>query len=132
YDPPLAFDSPNAIDRTLHYCSLYNNGMNPDGTPDPTLVTRLSLTPNSTKIAYPAGVCKPVACAAGKIGARCRGATDNHSCDTSPGSNDGLCDACPITGGESTQNEMFILIGSYYVDPTVAAQGNGGGAAAVD
>jgi hypothetical protein len=54
---------------------------------------------------------------------------DNHTCDSAPGANDGLCDACRITGGESTENEMFILIGSYYVDPTVAAQAGGGSAA---
>lgn len=48
---------------------------------------------------------------------------------TTPGANDGLCDACPITGGESTENEMFILIGSYYVDTTALALANGGGAA---
>ena len=29
--------------------------------------------------------------------------------------NDGVCDACPITGGESTENEMFIAIGQYFV-----------------
>ena len=126
FDPPLAFDSPNAQDRTLHYCSLYNNGMRADGSPDVIAVTRYSRLPQSAKNSI--GNCSPVACVVGKIGARCRGTSDNHACDSAPGANDGFCDACPITGGESTENDMFILIGSYYIDPTVA--GPGAGAAA--
>src|SRR5439155_1766080 len=39
----------------------------------------------------------------------------NQDCDSAPGRNDGVCDACPITGGESTENEMFIPIGQYFV-----------------
>src|SRR5262249_9831554 len=127
-NPPLAFDSPDPAQRTLHYCSLYNNGKKEDGSPDPELVTRYSRLPESAKNSI--GICRPVACAAGKIGARCREVGDDHTCDSSPGANDGSCDACPITGGESTQNEMFILIGSYYIDPSAAVGAGGGGAAA--
>ena len=32
-----------------------------------------------------------------------------------PGAGDGWCDACPIAGGESTENEMFILLGQYFI-----------------
>ncbi len=117
YDPPMAFDSPDAAQRTLHYCSFYNNGMAPDGSPDPDAVTRLSRIPPSALKTF--GACNPTACAAGKVGAACKGSTDNHTCDSAPGANDGLCDACAIKGGESTENEMFILIGAYYIDPTV-------------
>jgi hypothetical protein len=47
-------------------------------------------------------------------------------CDSTPGANDGSCDACSITGGESTENEMFILIGSYFLaGPGGAAVTNG-------
>ena len=110
FDPPMSFPSGG----TLHYCSMYNNGVAEDGSPDPSTVTRLSKIP-------PQGFkCKPTACAAGKIGAPCNyqnaAQPDNASCDTASGKGDGLCDACKITGGESTENEMFILIGSYYVD----------------
>ena len=95
--------------RRLHYCSLYNNGVAADGSPDPTTVTRASHVP-------PQGFqCRPLACVAGKVGALCAG--DDRRCDSSPGARDGSCDACPITGGESTENEMFILQGSYYVEP---------------
>jgi len=109
FDPPLAFDSPDPAQRRLHYCSLYNNGVAADGSPDPTTVTRASHVP-------PQGFqCQPLACVAGKVGALCAG--DDRRCDSSPGARDGSCDACAITGGESTENEMFILQGGYYVAP---------------
>ena len=122
FDPPIRFDSPDPAQRTLHYCSLYNNGVKGDGSPDTELVTRYSRIPTSAQGTI--GQCKPIACAAGKIGAACNGAGDDRTCDSAAGANDGLCDACPITGGESTQNEMFILIGSYFIGDsnTVAAQ----------
>ena len=113
YDPPLAFDSPDPKERTLRYCSLYNNGVKPDGSPDPEAVTRASRVPESARISF--GACKPVACAAGNVGAPCKGEDDDAACDSTPGAGDGLCDACRITGGESTENEMFILIGSTYI-----------------
>ena len=57
-----------------------------------------------------------VACPGGpKQGARCHG--DHRECDSSPGALDGLCDACPLGGGVTTEDEMFILIGAYYTVP---------------
>ena len=113
FDPPLAFDSPDPAERTLTFCGTYNNGVADDGSPDPEKVTRSSRIPESARISF--GACKPVACAAGKIGASCSGEGDDASCDSTPGAGDGLCDACRITGGESTENEMFILIGSTFI-----------------
>ena len=128
FDPPLEFDSPNAADRTLRYCSLYNNGVAADGTPDPDTVTRRSRVPSSA--AQTIGLCNPVACAEGNVGASCNGVDDDRACDSSPGANDGFCDACRITGGESTENEMFILIGSYYIgSPASAAESSASTAA---
>jgi hypothetical protein len=124
FSTPLAFDSADPAQRTLHYCSFYNNGQAEDGSPDPEKVTRASRVPESAKLAG-IGACSPIACAAGNIGAPCNGSNDNATCDSSPGSGDGLCDACKITGGESTENEMFILIGSYYVDKSNIIQPNG-------
>jgi hypothetical protein len=112
FDPPIAFDSPIRAERTLRYCSLYNNGVKADGSPDVELVTRASRVPDSAQFI---GKCSPVACVAGDVGARCNGADDDRTCDSSPGADDGDCDACNITGGESTENEMFILIGAYYI-----------------
>jgi hypothetical protein len=124
FEPPLAFDSADAKERTLHYCSLYNNGVAEDGSPDPEAVTRLSRLPASVYVPGVPGLCKPKACAAGNIGASCAGPDDDATCDSSPGAGDGDCDACRITGGESTENEMFILLGNYYVE---GATGDGGG-----
>ncbi len=129
FDPPLAFDSPDPADRTVRYCALFNNGVAEDGSPDPETVTRASRIPASARAAG-IGLCKPVACAAGRIGAPCAGEDDDASCDSSPGAGDGDCDACPLTGGESTENEMFLLLGSYYVDESIAA-GTAGAAAHV-
>src|SRR5262249_48895143 len=79
FDPPLAFASPAPAQRVLPYCSLYNNGVAADGSPDPTTVTRASRVP-------PQGYqCYPTACAAGKIGAHCSGPGDNKRCDSAPG-----------------------------------------------
>jgi hypothetical protein len=119
FDPPLAFDSPDASQRRLRFCSLYNNGMNEDGSPNPETVTRASRVSQSTTAApFALGQCTPVACASGKVGAPCAGA-DDAARDSEPGSGDGWCDACAITGGESTENEMFVLIGQYFIDESV-------------
>lgn len=112
FDPPLVFDSPDPADRTLHYCGVFNNGLDSDGNPDPDLVTRSSRTPENAL-----APCKPVACAEGRIGEPCEGIGDDATCDTRPGAGDGFCDACRITGGVSTEDEMFILIGQYYLVP---------------
>jgi len=116
FDPPLEFDSDKAADRTLRFCSTYNNGVNEDGSPNTDTVTRYSRLPASVFIPGVPGRCTPIACAAGKIGAACAGIDDDATCDSAPGAGDGDCDACRITGGESTENEMFILIGDYFVE----------------
>ena len=109
YDPPLAFDSEDPAARTLHYCATYENGLAADGSPDPATVKRRSVTPENAF-----GRCDPVACTAGRVGAPCAGTSDHASCDSSPGAGDGECDACVLRGGNSTEDEMFILIGAYY------------------
>jgi hypothetical protein len=116
FSPPLEFDSEVPAERTLHYCAVYNNGVAADGSPDPEAVTRASRVPESARETI--GKCTPIACVAGRVGAPCQGEDDDAACDSSPGSGDGWCDACRITGGESTENEMFILIGQYFVDPS--------------
>ena len=115
FEPPLEFDSPDPAERTLDYCAFFNNGVAADGSPDPEAVTRASRVPES---AYLAGIgpCRPIACVSGRVGAACNGVGDDRACDSAPGANDGFCDACAITGGESTENEMLILIGQAYID----------------
>ncbi len=115
FEPPLVFDSSDVADRTLTFCAVYNNGVGPDGEPDPETVTRYSRLPETVFLPGVPGLCRPIACAAGRIGERCNGETDHAACDSEPGAGDGLCDACAITGGESTENEMFMMLGKYYL-----------------
>jgi hypothetical protein len=115
FDPPLVFDSAADEERTLSYCAVYNNGVGPDGAPDPETVTRHSRMPDSVKVPGVPGECEPVACVTGQVGAPCAGVDDDAACDSSPGAGDGWCDACAITGGQSTENEMFVVLGDYYI-----------------
>ncbi len=118
FDPPLEFDSADPADRTLRYCSLFDNGVADDGSPDPEAVTRASRIPESASQTI--GRCKPIACTVGQIGAPCDGRDDDATCDSAPGAGDGECDACRITGGESTENEMFLLLGQLYRAPVAS------------
>lgn len=122
YEPPLEFDSPVEAARTVRYCATYNNGLNEDGSFNVETVTRASRVPESARRFL--GACEPVACVNdGMVGEPCRGESDNVACDSSAGAGDGFCDACPVTGGESTQNEMFVLFGAQYIDPSVPGAG---------
>jgi hypothetical protein len=49
----------------------------------------------------------------GKVTAAC---SNDRDCDTTEGAADGNCDACPITAGPTTENEMFVLT-PWYVLP---------------
>lgn len=100
FEPWLEFHSANEADRTLEYCATYNNGLTKDDKPDVDLVTRQS------RMLERVG-CTPVACTKGKVTAAC---SANADCDSMPGAGDGECDACPITAGQSTENEMFVLM----------------------
>jgi hypothetical protein len=100
FDPWLDFDSPNAADRTLEYCATFNNGLREDDQPDLDLVTRASRMPEGSS-------CTPVACVSGKVAEPC---ARNADCDSAPGAGDGSCDACAITGGITTEDEMFVLM----------------------
>jgi hypothetical protein len=106
YDPPIAFDSADPAERTLRYCATFNNGVAEDGSPDPRTVTRRSTMPDRTD-------CRPIACAEGKVGAPCNGVGDDATCDTAEGAGDGFCDACAITAGVTTENEMFLITPTY-------------------
>jgi len=110
FDPSLAFTAADPARRPVEYCAIYNNGVNADDTLDPETVRRRSNTPPN------AGLCTPTHCTAGRLGAACGGADDHTTCDSAPGAGDGLCDACPITAGVSTQDEMVILSGWLYQD----------------
>jgi hypothetical protein len=104
--PPLQLGGTYSTEeeRTLTYCGLYDNGFtNPDE------VKRLSRVPQNSS-------CVPTHCAEGRVGERC-GAGDleqrDRSCDSSPDVEDGFCDACSVGFGVTTDDEMFVLTGSY-------------------
>ena len=109
FNPPLVFAGERP-DRTLTYCSLYDNGFT-----DPAKMKRYStspLTPWGTRTCA-----TPTTCYAGNVCAPCSGDTPearNSSCDSNPGAGDGRCDGCTLTGGVTTEDEMFLLLGSFY------------------
>jgi len=109
FDPGMVFSGTTDAARTMKACAQYNNGVAEDGSPDPEAVTRYSRLPDRT-------ACTPVACVSGKVGAACNGEKDNATCDSKPGAGDGSCDACPITGGPTTEDEMFVVM-PWYVLP---------------
>lgn len=110
FEPAMVFNSSDPAQRTLEWCATWNNGVNADGSPNIETVTRLSRRPSNAR------QCNPTACVAGNIGAPCNGADDDAACDSSPGAGDGWCDACIIMPGVSSDDEMFILLGSKLVD----------------
>lgn len=110
FEPHLVFNDPDPATRTLEYCATYNNGVNDDGSPNIDTVTRASRRPLNAR------PCEPIACVAGNIGASCSGADDNASCDSTPGAGDGWCDACAITSGLTSDDEMFVLLGAVLED----------------
>lgn len=115
-DNVLAFNSPDEEDRTFRYCAIFDNGAE-----DPTTVRRHSQRPDSGSCDFadasdgfltPCG-CTPeerVCLGGSDQGALCGG--DDASCGGA-----GICDACPLAGGVTTEEEMFAVIGSYFVAP---------------
>jgi len=107
FNPGLSLGGGNSTDaeRTLTYCALYDNGFtNPDD------VKRASRVPANS------GPCEPTNCTAGRVREACEGTTAesrDRSCDSSHGAHDGSCDACTVHFGVSTEDEMFVLLGSY-------------------
>ncbi len=116
FDPPMVFYGPQSsdADRTITFCALYDNGYT-----KPSEVKTRATSPKPLSAAIPGGPCKtPTGCTQGRIGEACRGANErlrNSSCDTSAGAGDGFCDACPALGGVTSEDEMLVLLGEYYV-----------------
>jgi hypothetical protein len=116
-----SFDGPDPEDRTFAYCALWDNGES-----NPEAVRRDSQKPEAETCAFvelfsqvvPESFrfftcgCEPAerSCYGGpNEGLLCNG--DDAVCGDG-----GLCDACPLGGGVTTEEEMFILLGSYYVE----------------
>ena len=140
FNPPLALDDPDPAQRTFKFCSIFDNGHT-----DPSNVKRNSQSPNPPTfgVLAPGGPCLVsagfvtrdlgISCLnEAKRGTPCEGdadgfQADDRTCDSAPGANDGVCDACPIAGGVTTADEMFIPLGNYYCDPSVPGETCTGG-----
>jgi hypothetical protein len=117
-------DSDDPADRRYKFCAIYDNGFD-----DPATVKRNSTSPTPPQFGNlaPGGKCyypsfggtivdEGVACLNGPLmGQPCGG--DDSVCDSAPGAGDGICDACPLRGGVTTGDEMFILLGNFYCEP---------------
>jgi cysteine-rich repeat protein len=126
FDPPLEFDSADPTQRTLLYCSLWDNGATPSSPP----VKRRSTSPlpPPIDIGFPidlepvlGGPCpeSKVVCLDGpNKGALCGQQADPDAfCGVSEACPDCVCDACPAHGGVTTKDEMFIALGGFFVVP---------------
>jgi|GEM_PF-598680 len=118
FDPPAVYDNPDAVYRTLRYCSLYDNGSQVDSPS----VKRQSTSPEGPFGSFsPGGPCadNQLYCYGGtNPGIWCGG--NESTCEGG-----GECDACPVRGGVTTEDEMLILLGSYYMVPDADGDGVG-------
>jgi cysteine-rich repeat protein len=130
FDPPLSFaDTPDEADRTFLYCSLYDNGSTEDSpkvklrseSPMPPGISEL-ITSEVLNFFGAGGPCVPKGayCKDGpNKGEACVAApiatlnADDHALCGDPELE--LCDACATRGGVTTSDEMFILIGNYFI-----------------
>jgi hypothetical protein len=120
-DSIKTFDSPNPEDRTFSYCAFWDNGES-----NPSEVRRESLKPDAETCAFVDAIA-PLAQAGGFEVFSCGCPPEERSCfggpsqgmacngDDSVCGEGGICDACPAGGGVTTEEEMFLLLGSYYV-----------------
>lgn len=107
-------DSSDVRDRTFRYCAIWDNGAT-----DPSEVRRHSERPDAGTCAFgefvpdligPCG-CKP------ELRACLGGPDQGMICgeDDSVCGEGGVCDACPVWGGITTEEEMFAILGAFYV-----------------
>ena len=121
-DEIMGFDSPNERDRTFAYCAYWDNGES-----HPEEVRRESNKPDAETCDF-VELFAPFASQRGFDFFTCGCAPEERACfggdnegmpcngDDSVCGDGGICDACPLGGGVTTEEEMFILLGSYYVE----------------
>ncbi len=109
FDPALYYPG-NIESRVLKFCSLFDNGFT-----DPSTVKRRSTSPNAIlNIGGPCALNETRCIGGPRHNTLCNGV--DATCDSSAGAGDGDCDACPLRGGTTTEDEMFIQLGGYYVN----------------
>jgi hypothetical protein len=101
FDPPLVLDGADEAERSLKYCAVFDNGAD-----YPELVKRKSTLPMGSA---GCGIGQTFCYGGEKKGQAC---TVDADCGA-----DSSCDACTVTGGVTTEDEMFILLGDYYIVP---------------
>ncbi len=111
FDPPVDHTADSINDRTYKYCANFDNGAT-----DIQDVKRRSTSPAPPEAFAPGGPCSIAStrCIGGPSHNTVCGGNDSV-CDSSPGAGDGDCDACRLLGGVTTEDEMFILLGSRFV-----------------
>lgn len=120
-DEVLEFDGASQQERTFKYCSVWDNGET-----NPSEVRRESLKPDAETCDF-LDAFAPLANQVGLGLFTCGCEADERSCFGGPNEGmlcdgddavcgeGGICDACPVGGGVTTEEEMFILLGSYYI-----------------
>ncbi|MBW2190573.1 MAG: hypothetical protein DRH23_03265 [Deltaproteobacteria bacterium] len=109
YDPPNDYSSAASEDRTFKACAVYDNGAD-----NPLEVKRESTKPNTPVCSFPLAACGCAPAERACFGGDNEGEPCNGDASVCTGG--GVCDACPLLGGVTTDDEMFIPLGSYYVD----------------
>ena len=107
FDPPVSLDSEVDVDRTYLYCAQYDNGSSENSPP----VKLFSTSP-------PALLGGP--CAAALLTCANPGETQGDACSSDAqcdngDSLDGSCDACPVIGGITTEDEMMAIFTDFFV-----------------
>ena len=119
----FVMDAPGDNDRTFLYCAVYDNGET-----DPSRVKRHSLRPDAGTCAFLEDledVAPLIPATVGDVALQCGCAAEERACygggsegmlcggdDAMCGQ--GVCDACPLKGGITTEDEMFAILGSWY------------------
>ncbi len=110
----LELDSDDPRERTYRYCAIYDNGAT-----NPSEVRRHSTRARSNACSFAElsrGFIGECGCGP-ELRACYGGPNEGMACngdDTICGEG-GVCDACPVWGGVTTEEEMFAILGSYYV-----------------
>ena len=126
-DPTWWLDDPDPANRRFKFCAIFDNRVNVKRNSESPTPPSFGNLCHVTQPGQPGGgkcffdtQSGPVDCGIaclnpGKQGVPCAG--DDRACDSAPGAGDGICDACPLRGGFTTEDEMFIPLGMYYCDP---------------